>query len=159
MVSLLKDDNSVHTKYLVSEHGDTYRKDYFISRHFKIAWQESRAICQSFGMEFVSMDTEKEYNRLIELLASNAAMVGQYNYVGAMTRDPRNQKWYWLNSGRRITYPIKWAANEPTDAGEQFCLYLEKVAGNQFHFHDGSCTSLGLGKFICQKESLAAVFK
>lgn len=151
---------TIKIKYLliIAEKGDTYQKEFYISRHFDVTWQESRAICQSFGMEFFSMDTEDEYNRLRQLLASNAAMVKKYIYVGAMTTDPRNHKWYWLNSGKRITYPMKWAANEPTNAGLEFCLYFEKVAGNQFHFHDGSCTAK-IGKFICQKENLAAVFK
>lgn len=53
---------------------------------------------------------------------------------------------------------MKWAKNEPTNAGEEFCLVLEKVAGAEFHFHDGSCVT-NHGKFICQKEIVSTVFE
>lgn len=108
-------------------------------------------------MDFVALDTEEEYNRLRDLLSSNAAMASHLTYIGGMTTDPRNHKWYWLNTGKRIMYPLKWAPNEPTNSGDEFCLLFEKRSGNQFYNHDGACHT-NYGKFICQKENLSAVF-
>lgn len=94
---------------------ESVEKEYFIPHHLKAIWSNARSICQSYGMDYLSLDTEKEYNHVLQLLKNDAANIPQWLYIGAITEEAGSQNnWYWVSSGNRITFPLKWAANQPT---------------------------------------------
>lgn len=132
------------------------RKDFYAARHFRGTWQDGREICHNYGLEFVSLDTESEYYNF-ERLVTNYP-VNTYIYIGAMTTSPRNNIWFWMNSGNQMTYPIKWWPGEPTNTGE-FCLMFERAGGNQLQAHDIDCSHrFEKAKIICQERQHSGVF-
>ena len=44
-------------------------KTYFIPRHVRATWANTRVICKSFGMDILGLETEDEANLFHELMA------------------------------------------------------------------------------------------
>lgn len=132
--------------------GNSYGKTYYVSQVFKTFWIHTRAICQSYGMEIVSLETLNEANSFFTLCDKNIGLFEEFTHVGGFTSVGKSlDKWYWVNSGRRIDFPLKFAPNQPDFAGNaEFCMSVVKRPGG-FVFSDVYCTTYYENKFICQK--------
>lgn len=138
-----------------AESGDTDLKKYFIPHHLEAVWSNARSICQSYGMDYLSMDSEDEYKHVLQLLKDNAASIPQWLYIGAITKEARSKNhWYWVSSGNHITFPLNWAANQPNNhpPSKEYCMTFEKQGNNNFLIHDCPC-NVNLCKFICQQKN------
>lgn len=132
--------------------GLAYGKSYYISQHIKSQWINTRSICQSFGMDSLSIETAEEQSFFLNLCDENIKLFDDWTHVGAMTTVGKStDKWYWASTGKKINYPIKWGVNQPDFAGaNEFCMVVMKRAKN-FEFNDVICQGAYDLKFICQK--------
>ena len=106
-------------------------------------------------MDVLSLDSESEANYFLNLLNKKASWFDQYTHVGGMTlKGGSRSEWYWVNSGARINYPIKWGKGEPDNDSGEYCLSIVK-SGNNFYFNDIMCEKGSNLKFICQREVLS----
>lgn len=103
-------------------------------------------------MEFLSLETLEEANFFLILGDKNIAHFDDLTHVGATTTVGRSSdKWYWVNSGKRVDFTLKFAPGEPNFGGNvEFCLSVGKYPGN-FMFHDLNCYGAYEKKFVCQK--------
>lgn len=106
-------------------------------------------MCHDYGLEYLSLDTEGEYNKFVQLAANYT--VGTNIYAGAMAGESK-KNWLWVNSGNELKYPIKWWPGEPTNL-LGFCLMFERAADDQLLAHDVYCSRRFENvKIICQNK-------
>lgn len=132
--------------------GNAYAKTYYISHVFKTHWTHARSICQSYGMEFLSLETLQEQNSFFKLCENKADLFEDWTFIGGYTIEGKSlDKWYWVNSGKRIDYSLTFGHGMP-DFGwnQEFCLCLGKQT-KTFFMNDALCQGFEK-KFICQKE-------
>lgn len=140
----------------LTEISNYHVKNYYIPRYFKTSWTNSRSLCQSFGMDFVSLETENEANEFLNICKSKANLFQTGAFIGAISLEGASRsQWYWLNSGNRITYPIPFGPGKPNNVeGRAFCLELWKYSASNFLFVDAFCSGYE-SQFICQETSYA----
>lgn len=116
----------------------------------------ARGICQSYGLEILSLDSKKEHDEFLkQAVKSGSPIVGEWFATGGIaTKTLSVSDWYWMNSGEHIDYNLKWAGGEPNGASER-CLWLRKV-GNDFSFYDVGCEEGSNQSFICQTKMILA---
>lgn len=100
----------------------------------------------------MSLETLNEANSFLTLCEQNIALFEDWTHIGAYTSVGKSlDKWYWVNSGKRVDYPLKFAVNQPDFAGaSEFCLAMGKRPG-AFTFNDIYCSTYYESKFVCQK--------
>lgn len=103
-------------------------------------------------METLSLETLDESNAFLNLCLNNANLFESHTHIGAVTTEGKSlNKWYWVNSGKRIDYSLKFLPGQPDFwASAEFCLGLEKRT-ESFYFIDINCHGVYELKFICQK--------
>lgn len=103
-------------------------------------------------MESLSLETLDEMNNFFALCDKNVNFFEDYTHIGGYTNVGRStDKWYWLNSGKRIDYKMKFTPGQPDFAGNlEFCLGIHKKP-NDFAFFDLYCSVYHEFKFICQR--------
>lgn len=133
------------------ENGSSYGKTYWISTHFMAFWDQANDICHSNGMEFLSLETLQESNNLLSLCDQNIHLFDQWTHVGGLTTVPKSKDhWYWMTSGNKVNYSLKFGIGQPDNAGgNEMCLSIGKQPGN-FFFNDVNCYGMHQFKFICQ---------
>jgi len=104
-------------------------------------------------MEILSFQSSDEADHVMKLLKSKLLpqeVVGYF--IGAVTIKPGTRtSWYWVQSGKRVDFAMKFMAGDPNNGGDdEKCLSLVHVNGN-CSFNDSSCT-LGGAYFLCQLE-------
>lgn len=131
----------------------TVKKDYFIPRYFEVEWVHTRSICAAYGMEIVSFDSKNEMDSFLELCKQKATLFKTQTHVGGMTLEGKSlDKWYWVNSGNKVSYSLPFGPNEPNnDGGREFCLSIFRTPSNVFAFNDIGCSGSDLNKFVCQQ--------
>lgn len=102
-------------------------------------------------MEFLSLESLKESDNLLQFCAKNPALFDQWTHIGGLTTVPKSQtEWYWVETGKKVDFGLKFGAGQPDNAGgNEFCLSLGKLPGN-FIFNDINCFGMHQFKFICQ---------
>ena len=78
--------------------------------------------------------------------------------VGGITANGGNvTNWFWVISGIKISYPLKWNEGEPniTDDNE-FCLNLSNDEENRYWFNDVDYWA-NAQNFVCQQHKLISV--
>jgi hypothetical protein len=101
-------------------------------------------------MDVVSVDSLDESYAFFNSLQSHAYLFDNYAHVGAITLQSRSRdQWYWVDSGNRITYLIKWEPGFPNSAAE-YCLSVKKKPTNEFVYDDIPCFGSFEVKFIYQ---------
>lgn len=137
----------------------TYEKVYYLSRHFQALWTNTRAACVAYGMDTLSLETLEEANHFLALCQQNAGFFDQWTHVGAIALAAKSTNfWYWVNSGKRITYPMKFLPGQPDNAGgRELCLSIGKDPSG-FRFNDLNCYGNHDFKFVCQKSQVNIVF-
>lgn len=133
-----------------------YEKEYYIPRHFKAYWHQVKRICESYGLDAVSLETGPESDYLLRLLEPQKHNIPVY--IGAITRKPGSKNdWFWINSGNKIDYDLFWCENQPDGMskphwGNEQCLSItidKKV--KKLGFNDVFCNRYETAKFVCQK--------
>jgi len=132
-----------------------YVKTYYVSTTNRISWSDVRPICQSHGMDFVSLETLDEVGKFFTLFGSSPDASDNFYSVGGITsRAGTVDSYIWLNSGNRISYELPFASGEPNNlGGHENCLSIGRSAYNSsnFLFNDIDCTNSFI-RFICQNE-------
>lgn len=134
--------------------GSTFKKTYWVSTHFKGFWNEALNICHSFGMQFASLETSKEAKNFLQLCDKKNNLCEHDIHIGGLTTVGKSRTdWYWVDSGNKVTYDLKFGANEPNNAhGNEMCLALI-VNSENVVFNDVPCYGETSFKFICQSKS------
>ena len=111
----------------------------------------SRAICNAYGMDLISLDTEIEYHYFMEVICKEHNDKLSYVHIGAMTTQGKSlDKWFWMNSGNRIPYSLAFHPEEPNFANDnEYCLML-RANSLECIFNDVPCNQYDL-KIVCQK--------
>lgn len=144
--------NCFHNPGGTTNCGTTFQKSYFLPKFFKTFWIHSRSICQSYGMEALSLETKTEAENFFDLLTKNHQQLEELTHIGGVTSVLRaSDKWYWVNSGKKVNYTMKFHPGHPDGAG--YCLSAQK-RGSEFYFKDLPCHSNYELKFICQRDEL-----
>lgn len=136
------------------------RKAYYVPRHFKAEWINTRAICKAYGMDVLTLETENEANCFFRLYKAKEHLFGCYTHIGAMTEDEKFLKWHWVSTGEPINYTIEFPRGEPNGSG--LCLAISKkvhkVHTEKFLFDDIQCFGACANKFICEKTEVTESF-
>jgi hypothetical protein len=104
-------------------------------------------------MEFVSLETKQEADNFLSLCNKNMKLLNGFISVGAVTLQGKStDQWYWVNSGKRINYPIAFLPGEPNFLNDlEFCLSVVKNSKDIFMFNDTTCNDPIERQFICEK--------
>jgi hypothetical protein len=130
-----------------------YKKSFFIPRYFNSTWSEAGVLCRNYGLELASLHTVHEYNNVVEMLKLNSTRVTEWTFINGMTLTPKSRTdWYWVDSGRKVSYTMQWWRADQPDfyQNSQWCLALGPMSLNMFQFDDVSCNE-SPQKFLCQK--------
>lgn len=129
---------------------------YFVPRWFKASWHNARSICQSYGMEFLTMESEAEQNYLLDTLKYNSAVFsGNWVNIGGMTTKCGSRDlWYWVDTGNKVNFPIRWHANDPNCSNDsEPCMALGKFEDGNVYVVDIWCSGAPQ-KFLCKQKSV-----
>lgn len=132
----------------------SYGKTYWISTHFKAYWVQANDICHTNGMEFLSLETRQEANHLLSLCDQFIHLMEEWTHIGGITKVAKSlDQWYWIVSGNKVNYRLKFGAGQPDNVGgKELCLSIGNQAGN-FFFNDLNCYDQHQFKFICQSRT------
>jgi len=139
---------------------DCKEKEYFLSRHLTVTWNEAKEVCNAQGMKFLSLETVEEANMFTKLCATNYELFANdysnYYFIGGRQKINGNfSSYYWVETGTAINYTLKWAPGEPNYSnGKAYCMSL-KSDRSVFTFDDTECDSLRRN-FFCEKSTKAA---
>lgn len=130
-------------------------KSYWLSTHFKATWDIAMTICSSYGMEFLSLDSQVEADNFFKLCSSQRQLFEKLTHIGALATTTRSiTDWYWVNSGNKIEINLVFPWIAPTNwFGRQMCLALDKQLTG-FMYNDINCYGLYPQKFICQSKEV-----
>lgn len=96
--------------------GRPYEKAYYMSSFIKTSWVNVRPFCQSYGMDILSLETAAEADNFLRLCQYNYNIMDPFTYIGGYSSLVKNpNSWYWVNSGKKIDYSLKWGAGQPND--------------------------------------------
>lgn len=128
-----------------------WAKSYYLPRHFKSFGVYTRSICTAYGMDLLTLETSAEADHFLGLCQENAHHFDSLTHVGGMALEGKSlNTWYWLNSGKEIVYPLKFAPGQPDNFNDtEYCLSIMK-SENGFLFNDVNCNDVDKLKFICQ---------
>lgn len=116
---------------------------------------ESRAICKSYGLDLVTLETLQETRSFLKLADQCKTLQSLEILVDGATPSPNLKgDWYWTRTGVKITFPLPWDVGQPSGTNNiQFCLSIYKEnMSKYFGFNDAFCTKPLL--FSCQRVEL-----
>ena len=123
-------------------------KIYYVPRHFGATWINARNICINYGLDIATFETLDELNAVREMCKTNLSKMKGYIYIGGMATNARStEDWYWVTTGEKINFTMKWIEGEPNFSGPEFCLSMGR---SEYLFNDIHCESYS-NKFICDK--------
>lgn len=78
----------------------------------KATWSQTRSFCQTYGLEILSLDTLEKANAFLNLAQANRddmePYATPYTYIGGTAMQLENSTaWYWINTGSKVSYPLK----------------------------------------------------
>ncbi|KAL7036600.1 hypothetical protein ACKWTF_008859 [Chironomus riparius] len=140
-----------------ADDGSEYQKSYFISRYSKTPWAESKAICRAFDLEFTTLESNSELQSFLNIIDNNSylrTISDTFFWIDGISLTPKSKTdWYWTKSGKKLTFSLPWALNQPDFLRvDEFCLALGKSSNQKFGFHDGICSASI--SFVCQRIEL-----
>ena len=106
-------------------------------------------------MDILGLETEDEANLFHESMALKVDLLDVSVQVGGITANGGNvTDWFWVSSGTKISYPLKWNEGEPNNyENDEYCLSLAKDCENNFRYNDIDCWASPM-QFVCQRESI-----
>lgn len=115
-------------------------------------------MCHSYGLQFVSLDTEHEMDQFLEFCFEDSVLFDIHTLVGGISYTGNSKTdFYWMNSGNKIDYELKFGPGEPNNWNNQeYCLSAVKwTIGDliEFKFNDYPCSKAeSPEEFICQQK-------
>lgn len=110
----------------------------------------ARGVCKAYGFDIVSFETLHEAIAVRNFCKKYSDSLDYWTYVGGISLKARSAtNWYWVNSGKKVSFEIPFGNGLPDFAGsDEWCLALgpQKI----FAFNDVSCSGYEF-KFICQR--------
>ena len=86
--------------------------------------------CRSFGMELVSLPTKDLADKFTQLCFENSPFFDIFTHIGGTYIGAGLNNFYWLSTGKPVSYDLNWKAGEPNNnGGKQNCLALHKENG------------------------------
>lgn len=119
----------------------------------KTEWVNALAVCKSFGMDIISFESKTESEKMLDICSRNADLFEVHTYAGGLAANAFSlDEWYWMNSGKRLNFKLRFAPGEPNNhLGSEFCLSIVRWEGTTtFYFNDIDCSN-DARPFLCQK--------
>jgi Lectin C-type domain len=134
----------------INSNNVAYEKDFYISTRFKAFWIQSKTICQSYGMEFVSLDSKLEEDSLLSFSRQKISLLDDQNHIGALTNVGASKtEWYWVATEAKLNFALNFRGGEPNNSfNDEYCLAISKL-GSEALINDVPCNSYS-AKFMCQ---------
>lgn len=129
-----------------------FTKTYWYPTHFRASWEDAKLLCNSYKMQYLSLDSQHEVDNFFVLFEQRAALFDANTHIGALTTIGKSlTEWYWVESGLKVNFVITWIASNPNNAdNNQMCMGLEKSSPGVNKFNDVTCWNGIKSKFICQ---------
>lgn len=156
--------------------GVTFNKHYFLSKFIRGFWFQMKDICDSYGMDFVSLESELEASELLfklrERLVYGHDDVEKFIhiFINAATPDPGSTYMCNINSGANMTFYLEWQLTptrwkpdmgkfiEPTGKdfgkwGKEQCLAISRISEKykEIGYNDLLCSGSTTGRVLCEK--------
>lgn len=132
------------------QNGVAYQKEYYISTFIKETWINARKICQSYGFDLITFDTEEELNAFSPFYRNENETLTDYSHVGGFTYDVDSSIWFWVTNEKEIGFKLKFAPLEPNNIGGlENCLALWKYS-EELLFNDFPCSEYYFATFFCE---------
>lgn len=117
-------------------------------------WGEARAICKSYGLELMTLETLQEANLFLTMADNHSyfrTVNGICSSIDATTLTSKSPTdWYWSQTGKKVSFQIPWFPGEPGGAPE-FCLGICRASSTiKFGYHDIPCDTW-VYRFVCQR--------
>jgi hypothetical protein len=148
----------------------SYEKSYYITTGIGLKGNFASAfsICKDYGMEFVSLEDQKEHDYFLQLCFKNKNLFSNYfTLLGGITRSAkRKDNYYWMNSGKKADYNLKFGGDLPDNslhgngrpvhwADGEYCLGLEFQFGTSASFNDLPCW--WVSDFVCEMTCIQSI--
>ncbi|XP_037931482.1 C-type lectin 37Da-like [Teleopsis dalmanni] len=139
-----------HLKNLFKCNGNTFKKIgsnyYYIETIKKENWFEAAASCRRLNANLASIETEEEYEALIDYLKEKE--YGDWFWLSG--NDLGNEGDYvWLGTGQPMTYR-KWYEGQPDNTAElEHCIHIWGING-EYGLNDAKCSEKEL--YICEAD-------
>ena len=91
-------------------------KSYYSSRDLIVHWIDAYVTCRTFNMDLVELPTEAEANYFLRLCAQQE-LSGDYHHIGGSYVGLGFNEFYWMTTGQRINYSMKYAQGQPDNVG------------------------------------------
>jgi hypothetical protein len=126
------------------------KKQYYLGIFFKANWYKAEQYCRFHGMHLCSIDTAEEQRDLQEHI--QAVGMGQDHFWTSGTDQGEEGKFFWMSTGRPITYS-NFNAGEPNnfeyeDGEMEHCLEIWDRDGKGLGWNDTPCSFQTY--FICE---------
>lgn len=112
------------------ENGKVYDETYWISTHFKNSWDQFPFSCDQ-----------------------NSGLFQDYTHIGALTVGGSWTEWYWVETGEKLNFALKFGPGEPDNDGEELCLSIGEK--RELFFNDIKCNG-NSKRFMCQTQTFVA---
>lgn len=118
----------------------------------RTSWVTAGPVCNSYGLEFVSLETHSQSEAFLKICLENAHLFDTHTFIGAISETGTSpDDFYWMNSGKKVGYRLQFAVGEPSTYNKnEFCLTLKKSYYSEFAYNDYDCSD-STDNFICQK--------
>ncbi|CAO1377043.1 unnamed protein product [Diamesa tonsa] len=93
--------------------GIRHIKTYYVSRELRLNWANSFMFCRSFGMDLVELTTEVESNKFLKLFGDHTKTLETWYHIGGSYMGAAKNDFYWMTTGKQITYPLKFQPGLP----------------------------------------------
>lgn len=110
---------------------------------------DAYVLCRTFSMDLVELPTEAEADYFLSLCAQQE-LQGQFFHVGGSYVGLGLNEFYWMTTGQRINYTMKYAPGQPDNRNgvERYLSIYEQPNSYMFNDMDSGDTKW---KFICQR--------
>ena len=138
----------------------SYEKTFWYPTHYRGTWAESVAICKSFNMQLITLDSDAEARHFLSLFIDNSPLFDQFTHLGAVGSIPRTlTEWFWVENTQKVNFTLVFGSGLPDNyGGNEVCLSLGYVS-NTFYFNDLKCYESYSSKFVCQTISYEPLSK
>ena len=83
-----------------------------------MSWANAFSFCKANDMNLVELHNKQESDKFLTMCANNA--VDYWYHIGGSAEGMANRlDFYWMTTGERISYSLKYHPGEPNNAGKQ----------------------------------------
>ncbi|CAO1396958.1 unnamed protein product [Diamesa serratosioi] len=139
----------IGTYTFTSNLGQRQLKTYYVTRNVKLSWVNAFSFCKANDMNLVELQTEYEANNFLKMCADQK-LEYWYHIGGSAEGSSDRLDYYWMTTGEKVSYNLKYHPGEPNNAGgKERCLSVAKQP-NKYEFNDTDCWQHFIWSFACQ---------